>query len=214
MRHHRRADDPDRDVKLGGAALQTGDEPSQRLVHGGPDPQRLIQKAREDDPKQRADRELELAKAQRLEPEDPKRDHACHQPGHEQRHPEQQVQPDRGAEELRDVGRHRHDLGLHPHPEGERAVVFGSHDLGIVEVGDNPELGRQVLDHHRDEVRRQHDPQQDVAELRAALHVGGEVPRVDVRDRGDERGTEHEQRRPDLPPLEEALERALLELLI
>ena len=73
--------------------------------------------------------------------EDPERDRAGHQPGHEQRHPEQQVQPDRGAEELRDVGRHRHDLGLHPHPERERAVVFGAHHLGVVEVGDDPELG-------------------------------------------------------------------------
>ena len=36
-------------------------------------------------------------------------------PAGQQRHAEQQVQPERGAEELGDVGRHRHDLGLHPH---------------------------------------------------------------------------------------------------
>ena len=81
-----------------------GISPCSDLVHGGADPQRLIQEAGEDDPEQRADRELELPEAQRLECEDPERDHAGHQPGDEQWHPEQEGSPDRGAEELRDVG--------------------------------------------------------------------------------------------------------------
>ena len=37
-----------------------------------------------------------------------------HQTGGQQRQPEQQVERDRGADELRQVGRHRDDLGLDP----------------------------------------------------------------------------------------------------
>ena len=62
----------------------------------------------------------------------------------------EQIQPERCAEELGDVGRHRHDLGLDPHPPGERTRPARSDRLGQVLVGDDPELGRQVLDQHRD----------------------------------------------------------------
>ena len=41
----------------------------------------------------------------------------------------------------------------------------------------------------------EHDPQQQIAELRAALDVRGEVARVDVGDRRHERRAEHRQRR-------------------
>ena len=183
----------------------------ERLGHGGADPQRLVEEAGEDDPEQRADRELEAAESPVLQLEDRERDHAGDQSGGEQRHAEQQVQPDRGAEELGDVGRHRHDLGLDPHAPGERAREPLAHDLRVVTVGDDPELGREVLDQHRHQVREQHDPQQEVAVLRAALEVGGEVPRVDVGDRGDERGPEHRQRRAHSPTREQTLERALFE---
>ncbi len=118
-----------------------GSRPCSDPWHGGPDPQRLVEEAGEDDPEQRADREFEAAEAERLELEDPERDHAGDQPGGEQRHAEQQVQPDRGAEELGDVGRHRHDLGLYPHAPGERAREVLANDLGVVAVGDDPELG-------------------------------------------------------------------------
>ena len=51
------------------------------------------------------------------------------------------------------------------------------------------------------------DPQQHVAELRAAGHVGREVAGVDVRDRGDEGRTEEREQRAQAAPL--AVERAL-----
>ena len=83
-----------------------------------------------------------------------------------------------------------------------------AHDLGIVAVGDDPELGREVLDQHRHHVRQQHDPQQQVAELRAAFDVGGEVARIDVGDRGDERRAEHRDRRAHATLGQQLLERA------
>ena len=84
--------------------------------------------------------------------------------------------------------------------------------LGQVAVGDDAELRREVLDHHRHQVRGEHDPQQQVAELGAARDVGGEVARVDVGDSRDERRAEHGQRRAHPAFGEEALERALLVL--
>ena len=51
-----------------------------------------------------------------------------------------------------------------------------AHDLGQVAVGDDAELGRQVLDQHRHQVRRQDDPQQQVAELRAACMLVAKLP--------------------------------------
>ena len=147
------------------------------------------------------------AKPAPLQFEDPERDHAGDQPGDEQRHAEQEVEADRRAEELGDVGRHRHQLGLDPQApsahRGKRVTAL----LGQRAAGDDAQLRREVLDEHRDEVRREHDPHQLVAELGAALEVGGEVPRVDVRDRGDERRPEHPERRPHPPAGHHLLER-------
>jgi hypothetical protein len=54
-------------------------------------------------------------------------------------------------------------------------------------VGDDAQLGGQRLEQHRHQVGEQHHPEQQVAELRAALDVGGKVPWVHVGDRGDHR---------------------------
>ena len=185
-----------------------GSRPLQRAVGGGADAQRLIQKAQEDDPEQRGDRQLEAAEAVRLQLEDRECDHAGHQAGGEQRHAEKQVQPERGAEELGDVGRHRHDLRLHPHAPRKRAGEAFAHDLGIVAVGDDAQLGREVLDQHRHHVRQQDDPQQQVAELRAAFDVGGEVARIDIGDRGDKRRAQHQERRAHATLGQKLIERA------
>ena len=56
-------------------------------------------------------------------------------------------------------------------------------------AGDDAELGGQALEQHRDDVGEQHDPEQAVAVFRAGLDVGGEIARVHIGDRGDDRGT-------------------------
>ena len=66
-------------------------------------------------------------------------------------------------------------------------------DLRQVPPRRDPELRRQRLDQHREQVRGDDHPDQPVAELRAAGDVGGEVARVDVRDAGDERRAEERQ---------------------
>ena len=68
-------------------------------------------------------------------------------------------------------------------PRDIHARVVRPEALGQVAAGDDPELGRQVLDQHRHQVRQHDDPQQQEAELGAALEVRGEVAGVDVGDR-------------------------------
>ena len=68
--------------------------------------------------------------------------------------------------------------------------------LGQVLPGGDAELGREGLDQHGHQVAGHDHPQQRVAELGAALDVGGEVARVHVGDAGDEG---RPQERQDLP---------------
>ena len=121
-------------------------------------------------------------------------------PGDEQRHAEQQVEPDRRAEELGDVGRHRHHLGLHP--QADQCTQRGKrsrHTSGRLRPVAMPSLADRYWTSIAIRLASEHHPQQRVAELRAALDVGGEVARVDVGDRGHERRPEHRQRRPPRP---------------
>ena len=85
---------------------------------------------------------------------------------------------------------HRHHLGLQPEADRGAAREALAAELGEVLAGGDPELRRLRLDQHRDQVGREHHPEQQVAELGAAGDVGGEVAGVDVGDRGDEGGAE------------------------
>ena len=80
-------------------------------------------------------------------------------------------------------------------PQVDRPREVLAAQLGQVPPGGDADLRRQVLDQHRHQVGREDHPQQQVAVLGAAGDVGGEVARVDVGDRGDERRAEQRQRR-------------------
>ena len=140
------------------------------------------------------DHELEAPVAAALEREDRERDDGRDQPGVEQRHAEQQVQRDRRADELGEVGRHGDQLGLDPEADRDRPREVLAAQLGQVLAGRDADLRREVLDQHRHEVRGEQHPQQQVAELGAAGDVRGEVAGVDVRDARDERRAEHGDR--------------------
>ena len=86
------------------------------------------------------------------------RDRAGDDAAPQQRDAEQQVERDRAADHLGDVGRHRHELGLQPvgaaRPRTADAVA---ERLGQALARDDPELGREVLDqprHRRCRARR------------------------------------------------------------
>ena len=131
-----------------------------------------------------------------LQAEDREGDDRRDQAGGEQRDAEEQVQRDRRADELGEVGRHRDQLGLDPEPERDRPREVLAAELGQVLAGRDADLRRQVLDQHRHQVRGEQHPQQQVAELRAAGDVRGEVAGVDVGDARDERRAEHRERAP------------------
>ena len=112
----------------------------------------------------------------------------------QQRHVEQQRQADGAAEKLGEIGRHGGNLADHPHRQHHRTRKMIAAHFREVLAGDDAELGGQALEQHRDDVGEQHDPEQAVAVFRAGLDVGGEIARVHIGDRGDDRGTGKGQR--------------------
>ena len=143
------------------------------------------------------DRRLQPAEPPHLHAEDRERGDAGQYPRHPQREAEHELQAERGADELGQVGRHRDRLGLQPqeHHDPEREPVPAH--LGQAAAGGDAELGAERLDQHRHQVGDRHHPEQGVAVLGAARHVGGEVARVHVGDRGDEGRAEERQHRED-----------------
>ncbi len=82
-----------------------------------------------------------------------------------------------------------------------RAGEMSPAELGEALAGDDAELGGQRLEQHGHGVGQHYDPQQHIAELRAALDVGGEVAGVHVGDRGDHRWPGEGQERAQAAPL-------------
>ena len=111
----------------------------------------------------------------------------------EQRHVQQQREPDGAAEELGEVRRHRRDLARHPHRQHHGPAELLAAQLGQVAPGGDAELGRHRLEQHRDQARQHHHPEQLVAVSRAGLDVGRVVAGVDIGDRGDHGGAGEQQ---------------------
>ena len=107
---------------------------------------------------------------------------------------QQQRQADGAAEKLGEIGRHGGNLADHPHRQHHRTRKMIAAHFREVLAGDDAELGGQALEQHRDDVGEQHDPEQAIAVFRAGLDVGGEIARVHIGDRGDDRGTGKGQR--------------------
>ncbi len=209
VRHHRRAEDP------GGEqhalrAVEARDQTRRRPGRARPGVEHLEGEAREDHADEAGDHRLELPEALGLERKDPERRHAGDEACREERDAEQEVEAERGADELGEVGGHRDHLGLQPEEERRAAAEARTADLGQVHAGGDAELRAQRLDQHRHQVRGDDHPEQQVAELGAGGEVRGEVAGVDVGDGGDERRAEERPERAQAAPL--AAERALSRL--
>ena len=161
----------------------------------------------QDDAEQPGDGQLERAVAAALQREQRERHDARDHAAGEQRDAEQQVQRDRAADHLGEVGGDGHQLGLHPHEPRHRAREGVAAHLGQVAAGGHAELRGEGLDQHRDEVRRDDHPQQQEAVVRAGGEVGGEVAGVDVGDGGDEGGAEERDRSAHTAPLPDLADR-------
>jgi hypothetical protein len=148
-----------------------------------------------------ADDQLDRPKAESLEHQKA----VGHDPGHDhpgkQRHVEQQGKPDGTAEEFGEVGSHGGNLAHDPHPEHDRLRKMVAAHFRKVAAGDDAELSGERLEQHRDQVGEEYHPEQSVAVPGAGLDVGGEVPRVNIGDGGDDRRA-GEHVRSDSDPLE------------
>jgi hypothetical protein len=132
-------------------------------------PHRLRKEDLEDEaPADRRDEEkdepLHLADAEALdreEHEDVERgdDHARHEGD-----AEQQVEADRGAENLGEVARRDRDLAEDPERVGDGARVGVAAGLRKVPPRDDAETGAEGLEENRDEVRHEENPDELIAE--------------------------------------------------
>ena len=119
VRHHGGAED------AGGQQQRVGALEARDEAAGDPggvvrDHQRVDQEAEQDHAEHPGDHDLEPPVAARLQAEQPERDDGGDETGGQQRHAEQQVERDRRADELREVGRHRDQLRLDPQAERDR----------------------------------------------------------------------------------------------
>ena len=135
----------------------------------------------------RADDQFEWPEAVTLEHQQAVGHERGHAHAGDERHVEQQRQADGAAEKLGEVGRHGGNLADPPHRQHHRTRKMVAAHFREVLAGDDAELGGQALEQHRDDVGEQHDPEQAVAVFRAGLDVGGEITRVHIGDRGDDR---------------------------
>ena len=198
VRHHRRAEDPDREQHR----LAAGERRRHRVQRHRPERRVRVEELRDvrdpDHADEGRDHGFERAQSEALEGEDREGADTVTYRRDEDRHPKQQVEAQRRPQELGQVGCHRDQLRLHPEaPRGPAGELLAA-DLGQVAAGGDPELRRERLDQHRHQVRGEDHPAERVAELRAAGDVGREVAGVDVGDAGDEGGAEEGRMRKGL----------------
>jgi hypothetical protein len=153
-----------------------------------------VRRERQDDhTESHRDGDLEGAESARPQREHGEREGADDEPAGQQWDAEEQVQGDRAADHLGQVGGHGDQLGLHPHHPVHRPGQPLPAQLGQAAPGGQTQLRGECLHQHRHQVGHDHDPDQQVAVAGAGGGVGGEVARVDVRHGGDERGAEQDQ---------------------
>jgi hypothetical protein len=144
----------------------------------------------DDDREQADDHELERTlAARRLQQEQSHRDHADDHATEQHRYAEQQVERDRATDHLGDVRRAATSSACTQYRRrGQVESRSPMSSAGCAPV-DESDLRGLVLHDHRDQVRHDEHPEQQVAVACTRGQVGGDIARVDVRDRGDERRT-------------------------
>ena len=187
VRHDGGADDADRQQQRAGVGKfrRHRAERGRRPIDVGDE--YFDQIAERDDRHEAADDQLDRAEAAALHHQDAVGDDGRDDHAGQQRHVEQQRQPDGAAEKLRQIGRHGGDFAHAPHHPDDRLGKLVAAHFRQVAPGDDAELGRQRLEQHGDQIGEQHHPEQAVAVFGAGLDVGGEIAGVHVGDRGDDR---------------------------
>ncbi len=187
MRHHRRAEDAEREVEHLRIADDLGRrrETANHLSPIGIGERDLDRKAQRDHAEQRDHQSLDPAESELLQIEDQEDVERRDDDAELERNAEDQVEPDRRADHLGDVGGDDRDLGQEPQDEGNRLRIGGAAGLGEVAAGGDGKAGAQRLQHDRHDIGDQRDDEERVAELRAARERGRPVAGIHVAD-GDE----------------------------
>ncbi len=103
---------------------------------------------------------------------------------------EEQVEPERRAQVLGDVGGDAGQDDGHAGDPDDRPRQMGTHVRRQGPPRDDAQLGRQVLQEDEHERAERDDPEQVVAELGATGDVRRPVARIDETDGDDEAGSE------------------------
>ena len=196
MRHHRGAKDARRQQHALGAGELRRQERAERETRVRLAEEGLDDVAATDHEHEHGDDRFEGAEAPVLQGEDAEGREAGDDRRPEQRDTEQQVEADRGPEELGQVGRHGDQLGLAPEEPDDGFGEPLADRLREVLSGRDPKLGGERLNQHRHQVGGDDDPDQEITVLGAALDVGREVAGVDIGDAGNECRPEERQDAP------------------
>src|SRR5579859_827295 len=131
------------------------------------------------------DERFEHAEAAALKEEDDENIESGENDAEKKRNVKEELERDGGAEDFGEVASGDGDFADDPKKDGGEARVSLATGLGEIAAGDDAELGGERLQEHCHEIAEKNDAEERVAELRAALKVGGPIARVHITD-GDE----------------------------
>ena len=185
MRHHGRADDADRDIEHGrvGDDARLRDEAAQDLAQHRLGENELGHEAAGDHQQQSDDEGFEVACPILQQAQDHQGADRSDGDAPAERNAEQQLQGDRGAQQLRQVAGDDGELAQRPQRDGDPRREMLAAQLREVAPGGDAELGAEILQQHGHHAGQQHDRQQRIAEGRSAGEVGRPVARIHVADR-------------------------------
>ena len=113
----------------------------------------------DEDGEQRDDDGLEAALAPTtLDEEEPHRYDADDAPAPQEGQAEEEVEGEGTPDDLGEIGRRGHDLGLQPEGDAPGGCHAFSEQGGQGLAGDQAELGGEILDHHREDVGGEEHP--------------------------------------------------------
>ncbi len=193
VRHHGGADDAHAQQQA--AVAQRRDQAGAGGGRAAPDGKQIVSEAEEDQAEQGGDGQLETPVAALLQHQDAERHHGGDQPGGQQWQPEQQVQPDRRADELGQIGGHRDQFRLGPQARtvarprrGAPGTAAGRSRLGRHADLRRPGTARSMAIGSASTTDPR--PAHAARSSRARGEVGREVARIHVGHRGHERRAE------------------------
>ncbi len=197
VRHHRRADDADRHVKRFAAAEykgrgtpERGEQPLDDFSPARLRQQDLDQEAEPDRADQEHDKRLGLADPQTLDRQEQKRVEAGNDESDDRIDAEQQIEPDHGADDFRQVAGRHGDFAENPQGDRKGTRIGFAAGLGQVPAGNDAQPGRQRLQEDGHGVGHQEHPDQLVIELGSPFDVGRPIAGVHIADADEIRRTQ------------------------